>query len=82
METVLDPDDGGYASRKLWVALIGMALVTAGFILSGIYPVLAGSFPAMIGGISALAALYMTGNVAQNWVVAKSVVPESASAKK
>lgn len=65
--------DGGVKSRKLWFAVFAIAVIVA----AGLYgPSLwAGSvafYDAMVGGVVAIAAAYLTGNVAQKWVGVKS----------
>lgn len=65
--------DGGVKSRKLWFAVFAIAVIVG----AGLYgPALwAGSvafYDAMVGGVVAIAAAYLTGNVAQKWVGAKA----------
>jgi hypothetical protein len=70
---MLDPDDGGNKSRKYHIVLLTMALIFGGAILSAYWPAFSGSFPTLVGGLLAAAALYTGGNVAYKYIAGKSV---------
>lgn len=72
----LDPDDGGYRSRKLWYAvgtsasIVGVAVLAA-WKLPSLGPLL----DTVVGGLVATLAIYSGVNVANKFTVAKSSQP-------
>lgn len=70
---MLDPDDGGSKSRKYHIVLLTMALIFGGALLAAYWPAFSGSFPTLVGGLLAAAALYTGGNVAYKYIAGKSV---------
>lgn len=70
----MDPlEDGGFASRK-FVVCAGAAfiIVTIGLLAGTVMPGVAGLFTEIIGGVLGCAGLFVTGNIASRYVVAKS----------
>ncbi len=53
------------------MALVAMAICLAGYVATAYYPLLSAQFPVLVGAINGIAALYMTGNAASQWVAAK-----------
>ncbi len=76
MGTELEPhqelaNDGGLASRKLWLT-IGVIIAIIGVsILSAFMPVLIPELPTIVGGILGALGLYLGGNVAVKFAAGK-----------
>jgi hypothetical protein len=70
---LLDPNDNGMMSRKYHIVLLTMAMICGGALLAAHWPAFAGSFPTLVGGLLAAAALYTGGNVAYKYVAGRSV---------
>jgi len=69
----LDPKDGGVLSRKMWFAVgIAVAMIAC-WLLTGWWIPLATTYEALLGGLLAVLGLFITGNVANKFVVAKSL---------
>lgn len=60
--------DGGMKSRKLWFAVFAMMLVVISGAGAVYLPTFASIYETLVGGIVAVAGMYLTGNVAQKWV--------------
>lgn len=63
--------DRGVLGTKFIMALIAMGICAVGFVATAPYPVLSGAYPVLVGAINGLAALYMGGNAASQYVAAK-----------
>jgi len=61
-----------FASRKLFVTLVAMVLVTAVAVASGWLPAIEGIYAIFVGAVTGIAGLYVTGNVGQKWVDKKN----------
>ena len=72
-------DDNGQFSRKMIVTLIGLFLVTVGFGLTAISPLLGAQFTIYVGGISGLVGLFLAGNIGAQFVDQKSATDQHAA---
>ncbi len=73
--------DKGFRGTKFVMALIAMAICVTAWGATGIWPGLEGTFPVLVGAIDGLAALYMTGNAAAQYVAARHGPKEAPSAE-
>jgi disulfide bond formation protein DsbB len=64
--------DNGVKSRKLWFSVFSIAVIAVIGLAAGSYPGIVSIYSALVGGIVAVAGLYMTGNVTQKWVGAQA----------
>lgn len=64
--------DGGYASRKLWVTLFSMVLLGLVALSAKFIPALDGVYATFAGSVVALAAIYVGGNTATKYVASKA----------
>ncbi len=55
-------------SRKLLVGLIGLGLITIGFLATALSPALAGQYTVFVGAISGMCGLFMVSNVGSQFV--------------
>lgn len=66
------PKDGGAKSRKLWFAAgVGLAMIGS-WLCTGYLVTLQPTFDTLVGGLLAIAGLFMAGNVSSKWVIAKA----------
>lgn len=63
--------DKGFRGTKFVMACIAMAVCALTFFATGYWPSLAGQYPILVGAVDALAALYMGGNAAAQYVAAR-----------
>ncbi len=68
--------DGGYASRKLWVTVFSMVLLSAVCLSAKFIPALDGVYSTLCGAVTALAAIYVGGNTASKFVISKHAATE------
>lgn len=68
----MDPRDGGFASRKFWVVVGTATSIITCWLLTGFMKALVPTYDTVVGGLLAVAGLYLTGNVVTKWVTAKS----------
>jgi len=70
----MDPlEDGGFTSRKFIICVgAGLIIVMMGILAGTVMPGISGVLPEVIGGILAAAGLFVTGNIASRYVVAKT----------
>jgi hypothetical protein len=73
---MIDPKDGGVASRKLWLIIGAMGLCFAGAALAARWPAFEPSYGTLVGGIVALASLYCGANLGHKWVMTKQKKPK------
>lgn len=66
-------------SRKLDLCVFSMLLMAGGFLLCGRFPTLQANFPAFIGGVNAIYALYVGGNSAAKYIYNKKAKETSNS---
>jgi hypothetical protein len=64
--------DGGYKSRKLAFSFFAVITIFAGWIIAGKYPAMAALYDTFVGGVVAIAGLFLTGSVATKWVGTKA----------
>ncbi len=65
--------DGGMKSRKLWFAIFAITVIVGAAVVGPmIWAGFVSVYDAMVGGIVAIAGMYLTGNVAQKWVGVKA----------
>lgn len=53
------------------MALIAMAICVGGYVATAFAPALAAQYTVLVGAVNGVAAVYMTGNAAAQWVAAK-----------
>jgi hypothetical protein len=61
-----------FSSRKLFVTLVAMLLVTSVAVIAGYWPAIEGVYAIFVGAVTGIAGLYVTGNVGQRWVEGKT----------
>lgn len=61
--------DGGYKSRKLWLAFFAIGAVFAGALCSARWQAFGAVYDTLVGGVVGIVAAYFTGNVANKFVV-------------
>jgi hypothetical protein len=64
--------DGGFSSRKMWMAYVGMLFIAVGGVLAAYKPVFGPLYDTYVGGILGALGLFMTGNIAGKYVLAKA----------
>lgn len=70
-----------HPSRKYKLALLALALITAGYIVTHFSDRLKDSYMLFIGGIGTVLSLYGAANVSNKWVLAKhGVLPTDPNA--
>lgn len=67
----IDPNDGGYASRKFWLSCATMLLLFLGALVAAKYAGMAGVYPELIGGLLAVLATYCGANIGAKVVTGK-----------
>lgn len=70
--------DGGFRSRKLWYSVFATGMVVISGLGVLLWAGLAPLYDTMVGGIVAIAGLYLTGSVATKWVGSKVPAPVTA----
>lgn len=60
--------DGGFASRKFWLAMLTQMLVVAFGVASGFLPELTPALTTVCGSLVTVLTVYVGGNVATRWV--------------
>lgn len=64
--------DGGYKSRKLWLAFFSIAIIFAGGVCASFWPGFSAIYTTFVNGVEVIAAAYFTGNVANKFVATKT----------
>ncbi len=67
---MLDPSDGGWGSRKLWITVLALNLVVLLGVIAAHWAALGPYLTILVGGITALVGLYFGASVGHNVVVA------------
>src|SRR4051812_33853027 len=70
---MLDPKDGGYKSRKMWMAYAVMGLVTVGFFATGKWPALGVTFAEYCMAVLGATTIYVGGNSMTKWLTARNM---------
>ena len=65
----------GISSKKLWFSVGSVATLFAFPIIASHIPTMAPMYDAYVGGVIALAGLYLTGNIANKYVAVKALGP-------
>jgi len=73
-----DVKDGGYKSRKLWITVFTMALISGVSILTAKYPAIVAVHSTLVGGLISCLALFLTGNVAASHLTGKNMIASAA----
>lgn len=68
----MDTLDGGYASRKYWLCIGSILLLTIVAVLAIWFPGIAAIYPELIGAVLGLTTLYCGSNVANTLVVSRA----------
>ena len=68
----IDPRDGGYRSRKFWVAVLALVLLAVVAVAAQRIPALVGLYPTFVGGVCGVITAYFAGNIAHKHVASKS----------
>ncbi len=66
-------------SKKLMTALIGMGLVTIGFVVCALLPAAGSQYPVFVGAIGGLVGLFAASNVSSQLVERKGVTEVSVA---
>ena len=74
--SAFDPEDGGWASKKLHFGLLSVALVFLGWLATNWLPGLVPSFTTMVGGITGAFAVFCGANLANKFVVGKNIIAQ------
>jgi hypothetical protein len=69
--SVVDMKDGGWSSRKFFIVILAMALISSGAVLAIYSPIFANLYSTFIGGILAAGGLYYGSNVTNTYLGAK-----------
>jgi hypothetical protein len=80
MSEIIDPEDGGLASRKLWFGIgssgaICVLAILGAWCLPALLPVL----PEVIGGLIGVLSLYIGGNLGAKFLVSRHTVQMAGS---
>lgn len=76
-----DLNDGGAKSRKLWFSVYSIAVMVIAALAGAHMPAFAPMYDTLVGGIVAVTAAFLTGNVAAKWVIGKAVGGSNAKKK-
>lgn len=76
---MIDPKDNGYKSRKMVMSYVAMALGTLGYLATGIWPGLAVTYAEFCMFLIGATSVYVGGNTAVKWAVARSGRPTSVA---
>ena len=76
---MLDPADGGWKSRKLWLTILALNLVVVLGVVAAHWSALGPYLTTLVGGITSILGLYFGSSVAANFVVAKNAVGLAAA---
>jgi hypothetical protein len=71
--SALDPNDGGWQSRKLHLTLFTQVLIFGGAILAGRYALMGPHYEMMVGGLIACLGAFLGVNVAAKWAIGKNI---------
>lgn len=77
---MLDPNDGGWKSRKLWHSVFTSFLIVAGAVVCGKYPAMVPVYPEMAMALVATLSIFAGANVAGRWTIARNA-PQLAAAQ-
>lgn len=69
-----------YKSRKFILSVVCLLLLTVLTVGSIFYPVLVGILPTFVSGVVGILSLYFTGNIANKYVMNKTLPTENTSA--
>jgi cytochrome c biogenesis protein CcdA len=69
---MLDPNDGGVASRKLWFAVGTASVMVICWVVTALHAALTPTYDTLLGGLLAVLGLYLTGNISSRWITAKN----------
>lgn len=64
--------DGGYKSRKLWLAFFAIGVIFTGALCSAHWSAFGAVYDTLVGGVVGIAAAYFTGNVANKFVATRT----------
>lgn len=64
--------DNGFKSRKFWFSVFITVVMLFAWLVAGVKPALAPLYDTLVGGLVALAGLYLTGSIATKWVGSKA----------
>lgn len=70
--TPLDPNDGGYGSRKLLFCLCCLLVIVGCWFSTGWLHTLSPTFDLLVGGVLAVAGLYLGANIGSKVAIVKS----------
>ncbi len=73
-----DIKDGGYKSRKFWITIFTMGMITGTSLLATKYSGMASLYGTLVGGLVSCLALFLTGNVAQTHLMGRNIVATAA----
>jgi hypothetical protein len=64
--------DHGFKSRKLAFSIFTILCVFAGLVLAGFWPTIQPMYDTLVGGVVAIAGLYLAGNIGQRFVATRT----------
>lgn len=63
--------DGGYKSRKFVITVLAFVFILVGAIIASLWPAFVAQYPTFVGGILGAAAVYLGGNVTNDYLNTK-----------
>lgn len=73
--------DGGWKSRKMWMAYVAMVLILGGYLVSGYWTTLHVVYPEYVMGILAATSIFTAGNAGVKWMGRSATPPPETPAK-
>lgn len=71
--SAFDPKDGGTKSRKLWFSVFTVMVLLFGMWYASRHESVAPLYGELVGGIVAIAGLYLAGNIAGKFTIGKNM---------
>lgn len=68
----LDPNDGGYSSRKMWMSIGTSFLMSLCWLATGKWPILGPTYDTLLGGLLTALGLFISGNVVSKHLISKA----------
>lgn len=75
----MNPNDNGYASRKLWFSIGTSALIVIGAAVVGFLPSAAPVYPEMVMGLLGVLTVFVGGNLGAKFLTGKTLVNSTGS---
>jgi len=78
---MLDPNDGGWGSRKLWYSVLTSALIFAGAVIAARWTPMASVYPEMTMALLGALSVFAGANVFSRWTIARNAPALAEAAK-